>query len=82
MAKFLDHIKLFTDSGARGNPGPGAIGILILDNDNQQLQTHKECIGHTTNNQAKYRALVRGLDLCAQYALVSGSPASWTASLW
>lgn len=67
MAGFLDHIKLFTDGGARGNPGPGAIGILILDDANQELGKHSECIGHTTNNRAEYRALVKGLDLCARY---------------
>lgn len=67
MAGFLDHIKLFTDGGARGNPGPGAIGILILDNSNQELERHSECIGHTTNNRAEYRALVKGLDMCAHH---------------
>jgi ribonuclease HI len=31
------------------------------------LYEHAECIGHTTNNQAEYRALIKGLDLCARY---------------
>jgi ribonuclease HI len=67
MAGFIDHVKLFTDGGCRGNPGPGAIGIIILDGDNTELHAHAECIGDTTNNRAEYNALIKGLRLCARY---------------
>lgn len=67
MPKFIDEVKLFTDGGCRGNPGPGAIGVLILDGDNNELFTFAECIGNATNNRAEYRALIKGLDLCAKY---------------
>jgi ribonuclease HI len=68
MANFIEEIKLFTDGGCRNNPGPGAIGVLILDGaGNQELFRHAECIGHTTNNRAEYRALIKGLDLCAKH---------------
>ena len=67
MPKFIDEVKLFTDGGCRGNPGPGAIGVLILDHDKNELTNCAECIGHTTNNRAEYRALIKGLDLCAKY---------------
>lgn len=69
MSPFIEHLKLFTDGGCRGNPGPGAIGILILDssNGNVELDNHAECIGLTTNNRAEYRALIKGLDLCAKH---------------
>ena len=60
-------ISLYTDGGCRGNPGPGAIGIVICDAASTVLYEHAECIGHTTNNQAEYRALIKGLDLCARY---------------
>ena len=63
----IDQVKLFTDGGSRGNPGPGAIGILALDRDNAELGSEAECIGHCTNNQAEYRALIRGLDFVAQF---------------
>jgi ribonuclease HI len=63
----LDEVSLYTDGGCRGNPGPGAIGILICDAASTLLHEHAECIGHTTNNQAEYRALIKGLDLCAHY---------------
>lgn len=67
MARFIADIKLFTDGGCRGNPGPGAIGVLILDSDNNELKSYAECIGETTNNRAEYMALIKGLDLCAKF---------------
>ena len=60
-------VNLFTDGGCRGNPGPGAIGIVIFDPDNNLLYEHSECIGNTTNNRAEYAAIIRGLDLCAKF---------------
>ncbi len=60
-------VKIFTDGGSRGNPGPGAIGIVILDEQDNKLEEFKECIGHTTNNRAEYHALIKGLDLAAKY---------------
>ena len=67
MAKLLDTVKVFTDGGSRGNPGPGAIGVLILDSQNNEIKSFKECIGYTTNNRAEYRALIKGLDLAVLY---------------
>lgn len=63
----MAEVNLYTDGGCRGNPGPGAIGILICDAVSTVLHEHAECIGLTTNNQAEYRALIKGLDLCARY---------------
>ena len=60
-------IRLYTDGACSGNPGPGAIGIVILDEQNQELETHKECLGHTTNNRAEYHALIKGLDIAAKH---------------
>jgi ribonuclease HI len=55
--------KLFTDGGARGNPGPAAIGVVLYDAHDQELACLKKYIGETTNNQAEYQALVAGLEL-------------------
>jgi len=65
--ELLAEVSLYTDGGCRGNPGPGAIGILICDTASIVLHEHAECIGQTTNNQAEYKALIKGLDLCARY---------------
>jgi len=50
------------DGGARGNPGPAAIGVVVADSDGGLLEELGEPIGETTNNVAEYRALLRGLE--------------------
>jgi len=54
-------LKMFTDGGARGNPGPAAVGILICDENDETLLELGEVIGEATNNIAEYRALITGL---------------------
>lgn len=56
-------LKIYSDGGARGNPGPAAIGIVIEDERGQLIQDHKETIGHNTNNVAEYMAVIRALEL-------------------
>jgi ribonuclease HI len=52
-----------TDGGARGNPGPAGIGVVIEDeNTRVLLEEHADYIGETTNNQAEYRAVILGLE--------------------
>jgi ribonuclease HI len=54
--------KLFTDGGARGNPGPAAYGYVVEDADGNVLAARGEAIGIATNNVAEYSALVAGLE--------------------
>ena len=54
--------KLWTDGGARGNPGPAAYGYVLEAEDGTVLAAHGEAIGQATNNVAEYRALVAGLE--------------------
>ncbi len=54
--------KLFTDGGARGNPGPAAYGFVLEADDGTVLAAHGEVIGVATNNVAEYQALVAGLE--------------------
>jgi ribonuclease HI len=49
------------DGGARGNPGPAAIGVVISAPDGTVLEQIAEPIGVQTNNVAEYRAVLRGL---------------------
>ena len=63
----INKIKIFTDGGARGNPGPAAIGIVIKDDNDQILKTYSEYLGETTNNQAEYKALIKGLELAKEF---------------
>lgn len=60
-------VTIYTDGGARGNPGPAAIGIVVSDADDVVLCEHKEHVGDATNNQAEYLALIKGLDIAAGY---------------
>jgi ribonuclease HI len=53
--------RLFTDGGARGNPGPAAFAYVIEAEDGTVLASHGEAFGVATNNVAEYRALVAGL---------------------
>lgn len=59
-------LKIYTDGGARNNPGPAGIGIVIYDEQNKILKTYKEYIGIATNNDAEYRALTKALTLAAE----------------
>ena len=62
--------RLFTDGGARGNPGPAAYGFVIEDEHGEVLAARGEAIGVATNNVAEYRALVAGLARAAELGIV------------
>ena len=55
------HLIIRTDGGARGNPGPAGIGVVIEDDKGKVLEEHAEYLGTTTNNQAEYKAAILGL---------------------
>lgn len=55
-----DNLTAYTDGGSRGNPGPAAIGAVIED-ENSKIYEYGEFIGHTTNNEAEYKALILAL---------------------
>ena len=57
---------LWTDGGARGNPGPAAYGYVLEAEDGTVLASHGEAIGTATNNVAEYRALIAGLEKAAE----------------
>ena len=58
--------RLFTDGGARGNPGPAASAYVLEAEDGSVLAAHGETIGTATNNVAEYRALIAGLERAAE----------------
>jgi ribonuclease HI len=65
------HVRLHTDGGARGNPGPAGIGVVLEDESGSLLEELAEPIGATTNNVAEYTALIRGLELAARHGASS-----------
>jgi ribonuclease HI len=54
-------LVLNVDGGARGNPGPAAIGVVVSDADGGVVTEIAEQIGVATNNVAEYRALLKGV---------------------
>jgi ribonuclease HI len=58
--------RLFTDGGARGNPGPAAYAYVLEAEDGTVLAAHGETIGVATNNVAEYRGLIAGLEKAAE----------------
>ena len=52
---------LYVDGASFGNPGPSGIGVVLVEDEDTVL-TRSEDIGYGTNNQAEYRALLRGLN--------------------
>ncbi len=55
-------ISVWSDGGARGNPGPAAIGVFIKEGE-EVLDEVSETIGDATNNIAEYMAVLRGLEV-------------------
>ena len=58
--------RLFTDGGARGNPGPAAYGYVLEAEDGTVLASEGRAIGPATNNVAEYSGLIAGLRKAAE----------------
>ena len=67
MTSDLQKIIVYTDGGARGNPGPAGIGVLVLNTDNSVLKEIKIAIGEQTNNYAEYKAVEEALRFLKQH---------------
>ena len=57
------HLRVRTDGGARGNPGPAGIGVVIEDVETDEVvEEHAQFLGRATNNQAEYKAVILALE--------------------
>jgi ribonuclease HI len=52
---------IYTDGGARGNPGPAAIGIFVADEKGAAIKKYSQYLGEKTNNEAEYEAIIFAL---------------------
>jgi ribonuclease HI len=59
-------LVVHVDGGARGNPGPAAIGVVVSGPDGAVLDQVAERIGVATNNVAEYRAVIKGAERAAE----------------
>lgn len=57
----METVFVYTDGGARGNPGPAAIGVHVVTEGGVLVFDHKATIGDATNNVAEYRAVIAAL---------------------
>lgn len=55
-------LVVHVDGGARGNPGPAAIGVVVSEPDGTVVDETAERIGSATNNVAEYRAVLKGIE--------------------
>ncbi len=55
-------IVVCCDGASRGNPGPAAVGVVLLDSAGHEVVAWGEGIGRATNNVAEYRAAIAGLE--------------------
>ena len=63
----MSKVTVNVDGGARGNPGPAAIGAVLRDAAGEILEERAERIGRATNNVAEYRALLAGIELASRH---------------
>jgi ribonuclease HI len=62
----MSRLTVNVDGGARGNPGPAAIGVVVREGD-EVIAEVGEKIGKATNNVAEYKALLKGIELAAAH---------------
>ncbi len=60
---------IYTDGGARGNPGPAGIGAIAKNKKGDVVFEISEYIGETTNNQAEYKALVAAIVKAKEFSV-------------
>ena len=58
----MNTLNIFTDGGARGNPGPAAVGVVIKDERGKILKSISRRIGEATNNVTEYSAVIAALE--------------------
>jgi ribonuclease HI len=68
-------LSIFCDGGARGNPGPAAIGFVVFQNERIVHKFSKK-IGRATNNIAEYQAVIAALEWISQRSTVYRLPST------
>ena len=59
----MNKVIIYTDGGARGNPGPAGAGVVVMDEAGQTLGEAAVPLGKMSNNEAEYWAVIHGLEL-------------------
>lgn len=77
MQNHRNRLIIYTDGGARGNPGPAALGVVIQDAEGHTIKNWGTAIGIATNNDAEYQAVVAALQKTK--AMLGGKKAKETS---
>jgi len=67
VSKITTTLLLFSDGGARGNPGPAAGAYVIVDSNGKVIDQGGKFLGKATNNQAEYQGLILGMGKALEY---------------
>ena len=63
----MANLTINTDGGARGNPGPAALGVVINNEQGELVEQFSRYLGITTNNQAEYQAVLSALEYLEEH---------------
>lgn len=63
----MKKVKIFTDGGARGNPGPAGTGFAIFDEAGEMIEGRGRYLGVATNNQAEYEAVIDAFEYAKKH---------------
>ncbi len=69
-------LRVYSDGGARGNPGPAAIGFVVKDAQGRKIYQEAQTIGEATNNMAEYQAVIAALNWLIKQTQTSNVPKS------
>lgn len=65
--KELDQLWIYSDGASRGNPGPAAVAVKIMDKKGAVVKRFSKFLGRRTNNEAEYEALIIALELARNF---------------
>ena len=63
----MSSLKIYTDGGARGNPGPAGIGVYVINQQQECVYSESKLIGRATNNESEYKAFLTSLEWLETY---------------
>lgn len=70
----MNELHIFTDGGARGNPGPAGLGFFVVDQEGTEIYQGKKFVGTATNNEAEYQAFLLSLTWLQKFLEQDHSP--------
>lgn len=70
-------MKIFTDGGARGNPGPAACAFVVFNAAGNILEKRGKYLGTGTNNEAEYNGVIEALSYLRSLGDLSNLKASF-----